>query len=299
MSFQIFTGNFAIQFLVRTLTIVTILGYASTSIAETRYALVVGNGNYNSAPLSSPTFDADAMALKLQELGYDVTIRKNLTNDLFYHEIKAFGARLRANKAPGLFYYSGHGNQINGRNYLIPVDADIRDEEDIEHRFGIRVDFIVATMEMADSRPNVVVLDACRNNPFEKNFKDGAAGMTNMTPAAGMLIAFAAAPGRTAIQVPNDLSIYTRELVKRIGEVRESGISVQELFGDVANAVFETTHGKQQPHMETAPGIPKTFILRRIVSPEVVQLQESQKLSNAPCNVANPPLVPCFFKESK
>ena len=294
-----FFSNLAIQFLVRTLPIVTILGYAPTSMAETRYALVVGNGSYNSSPLSSPAFDADAMALKLQELGYDVTIRKNLTKDLFFLEVKAFGARLRANKAPGLFYYSGHGNQINGRNYLIPVDADIRSEEDIEHRFGIRVDYIVATMESAESRPNVVVLDACRNNPFEKSFKDGAVGMTNMTPAAGMLIAFAAAPGRTAIQVPNDLSIYTRELVKRIGEVHEPGISVQELFGDVANAVFDTTRGKQQPHIETAPGIPKTFLLRRIVNPEVAQHQEPRKPSNAACNVANPPLVPCFFKESK
>ena len=226
--------------------------FPSLCYAETRYALVIGNGKYSIGELTSPMLDADAMEKILAKLNYKVVARKNLTRDRLYKEISKFGELLKKAGSTGFFYYSGHGMQVNGTNYMIPVDLEIATEHDIEEH-GVRIDSVISRMNTGKSNPNIIVLDACRNNPFEKRFKNVSTGLAEMkhTPP-GMLIAFAAAPGRVARQSPNRLSPYTAELLNQLAR---ANISLIPLFQAAQNGVWKTTDGNQEPRIEISPNL--------------------------------------------
>lgn len=170
------------------------------AFAETRIALVIGNGAYEEGPLDNPPRDAELMAETLRDLDFAVTFEKNVDQRTMKRLIAAFGDRLReTSDAVAFFYYSGHGMQVKGRNYMIPVDARIHDEPDVEID-GVSAWRVLTNMEYAQTTMNVVVLDACRNNPFEKRFKSPqeGVGLAPMQAPAGTLIAYATAPGDVA-----------------------------------------------------------------------------------------------------
>lgn len=220
--------------------------------AETRYALVIGNGGYSSAKLTSPLLDAEAMEKKLMELNYNVAMSKDLNREQFNKEIRKFEELLKKGDSTGFFYYSGHGMQVNGTNYMIPVDAEILSENDIED-YGIRIDSVLKRMTSTHSNPNIIVLDSCRNNPFEKSVKNASNGLAVMPQASpGTLIAFAAAPGRVARQSPGGLSPYTAELLNQLDKV---DLTLIPLFQAVQNAVWAATAGDQHPHIELSANL--------------------------------------------
>ena len=134
------------------------------SFSEKRIALVMGNSNYPDMPLTNPVNDAEAISHTLHTAGFDVTLKTNLNQKDMISTIRDFGERLTQGGV-ALFYYSGHGTQVKGENYLIPIGADIRKESDIELE-AVNAQRILAEMENARSRMNVVILDACRDNPF-------------------------------------------------------------------------------------------------------------------------------------
>jgi uncharacterized caspase-like protein len=144
--------------------------FSGPTAAETPIALVIGNGAYPTAPLESPSFDRRAIAQKLRNLGFSVTERQDLTRTQLFEAISQFGETLTHPDTIGLFYYSGHGIQMINRNYLVPVDPAIYSESDVE-LFGIPLDNVLQRMEIANSKPNIIILDACRDNPFEKRYK--------------------------------------------------------------------------------------------------------------------------------
>ena len=210
--------------------------------AERRVALVVGNSAYTTAPLKNPVHDASDMAQALRELGFDVVYKENLNQPDMKRAIRAWGEQLRGG-AVGLFYYAGHGVQVRGENYLVPVDAKIESEEEVEYE-GVHVGFVLAQMDSASNPMNIVILDACRNNPFARSFRSASRGLASMNAPSGTLIAYATAPGAVASDGQARNGLYTQELLK---VMRTPGLGIEEVFKRVRISVRALTQGQQTP----------------------------------------------------
>jgi len=158
-----------------------------------KFALVIGNANYAQAPLKNPVNDARAMTLELARLGFKVTALENASKTEMEEAIVAFDGALSAN-ATGLCYYAGHGVQVRGKNYLVPISATMALERHARVG-GVDVGLVTSAMEYSRSRVNFFSLDACRNNPFERSSRSDSRGLAAVDAATGTLIADATAPG--------------------------------------------------------------------------------------------------------
>jgi uncharacterized caspase-like protein len=208
-----------------------------------RVALVMGNGAYASAPaLKNPPNDARDMAATLKTLGFEVSSGVNLSQREMKRLIREFGQKLKAG-GNGLFYYAGHGVQARGRNYIIPVDADIQSEADVEDS-GVDVGLVLNYMDDAQNGLNIVILDACRNNPFARSFRSASEGLAQVDAPTGTLIAYATAPGRVAADGAGENGLYTSELLKAM---RLQGLTATDMFMQVRAEVMKRTGNKQVP----------------------------------------------------
>lgn len=169
------------------------IAVATVAMAETRTALVIGNGAYQDAPLRNPANDARDMAAKLRELGFQVIERIDADRQTMRQALREFEQQLRQQRGVGLFYYAGHGVQLKGQNYLIPVGVDIRQEFEIPDE-GVDAEAVLRAMEAAGNGFNIVILDARRNNPFTRSL--GSRGLARMDGPAGTFIAYATGPWR-------------------------------------------------------------------------------------------------------
>lgn len=209
---------------------------------EARLALVVGNATYPSAPLRNPANDARAMAQALRGLGFEVLAHENVGQKALLRAIIEFGDRLQGGGV-GLFFYAGHGIQVGGRNYLIPVDAAIRSEAEVEVE-AVDVARVLARMETAKNRLNVVILDACRDNPFGRSFRSSARGLASIDAPSGTILAYATAPGKTARDGEGTNGLYTGELLKAM---QVPGLKIEDVFKRVRDALQRQTQGEQVP----------------------------------------------------
>lgn len=211
--------------------------------SEQRLALVIGNSDYRSSPLTNPVNDARAMAIQLTALGFTVIKKENATLAEMMSSVRDFGNQL-TNGGVGLFYYAGHGIQSKGQNFLVPVDSDIRNEDELSTR-AYNANEVLAKMDTADNRINMVILDACRDNPFARSFRSGGRGLAGMdqTPK-GTLVAYATSPGSTASDGVGANGLYTAQLLRAMAE---PGIKLEEVFKRVRNDVMEYSNGKQVP----------------------------------------------------
>ncbi len=207
-----------------------------------RVALVIGNGAYETVPLKNPVNDASDMAQVLRTLGFDVIHRENVNLVDMKRAIRAFGEQIRKSGV-ALFYYAGHGIQVNGRNYLVPTGATIEREEEVEYE-TVDVGFVLAQMEDSESQTKVVILDACRNNPFARRFRSVTRGLASITAPSGTLIAYATAPGSVAADGRERNGVYTQELLTNI---QAPGLGAEDVFKRVRIAVRERTRGQQTP----------------------------------------------------
>ncbi len=224
------------------LLIVLLCSLYPTYAAGERVALVIGNAEYKVSPLDNPDNDADSMSAALEKLGFRVIKGKNLSRQKIRESIRKFGKALRTAEV-GLFYYAGHGIQYSGENYLIPVNADIQEEFEIKDE-AISASSVLRSMENAGNPVNVVILDACRNNPFAKNFRSSSRGLLSMDGPNGSLIAFATGPGNVAADGSGENGLYTQHLLKYMNE---PGLKLEEVFKKVRIAVSAETDGKQVP----------------------------------------------------
>lgn len=213
-----------------------------TSPTEQRVALVIGNAAYKDSPLINPINDARDMAAALRGLGFEVIFGENLSQTEMKRNIRVFGEKIR-NGGVGLFYYAGHGIQVKGSNYLIPVNATITTEEEIEYE-SVDAGLVLAQMEAARNRLNIVILDACRNNPFARSFRSTQKGLASIDAPSGTLIAYATAPGSVASDGAGRNGLYTQELLK---QMKQPGLSIEQLFKQVRASVRRQTEGKQTP----------------------------------------------------
>jgi formylglycine-generating enzyme required for sulfatase activity len=227
------------------LLIAMMLVSSALQAAETRIALVIGNSDYSSGPLPNPANDAKLLGDALTSLGFDVIARRNADQITMKRAIQEFGSRLeRAGPgAVGLFYYAGHGVQLSGRNYLIPTTARIEREGDVEIE-AVSADWVIEQMRYARNRLNIVILDACRNNPFTRSMRSVDRGLATMDAPAGILIAYSTAPGAVAADGAGRNSPYTEALTQAMRDMHEP---VEQVFKHVRVGVMTATAGKQVP----------------------------------------------------
>ena len=223
---------------------------AARSQYHKKLALIMGNSTYrHGGALRNPVNDARAMSSKLKGLGFEVIYYENITQSDMKRAIDNFGERLRGYDV-GLFYYAGHGIQYKGQNYIIPIEANLKSERQVEYDC-IAADRVLAFMEHAQSDVNIIILDACRNNPFERSWRrtvDGA-GLAFMNAPVGSMIAYATSPGTTASDGTGQNGLYTAALLKHMGT---QGMTIEQMFKRVRVDVEKNSKGKQVPWESTS-----------------------------------------------
>jgi len=200
-----------------------------------RYALVIGNSDYKHAtPLTNPVNDARAVCDKLRALQFEVDCRENIQRrGDFRAAVGAFIKRIR-NTDVALFYYAGHGLELEGENYLIPTGADIRSRTYVEDE-AVRVNFVLAELGMANARLSIIILDACRNNPFARSIRSVGSGLAAPSNVpSGSIIIFPTSPGQTALDGDGVNGVFTSHLLQHI---TTTGISIEEMFKRVIHGV--------------------------------------------------------------
>jgi WD40 repeat protein len=214
----------------------------SDTSSQKRLALVIGNGNYTNSTLANPENDAREIKRALAIYGFDVIEYENLNQSQIKKAMDEFGEKLK-NYDVGLFFYAGHGIQSKGYNYLIPVDASLRSEEQVEYDC-VQADRIVGLMEASGTKVNIIILDACRNNPFERSWTRASSGkgLAYMNAPSGTLIAYATAPGSTASDGSGQNGLYTSAILESI---KIPNITILQMFQNVRSIVSQKS-GKQQ-----------------------------------------------------
>ncbi|MBA4358203.1 MAG: hypothetical protein C0405_10830 [Desulfovibrio sp.] len=210
--------------------------------AQRRVALIIGNGAYPTAPLRNPVNDARDMAGALRTLGFEVILRENASLRQMEDAVDELWARLKGGGA-GLFFFAGHGLQVAGRNFLVPVDARLSAEQDVKYRC-MDAGLVLGRMENAGNGLNIVILDACRNNPYARSFRNTQEGLAKMDAPKGSLVAYATAPDSVAADGTGKNGIYTGQLLRHL---RTPGLGIEELFKRVRIDVLAATGEKQVP----------------------------------------------------
>ncbi len=220
-----------------------------------RIALVIGNSAYKQSPLKNPVGDARAVAASLRGLGYDVNLRENTTLRDLIEALRVFSLRA-PRSAVRMLFYAGHGVQVKGRNYLLPIDVDPQSPEDVA-RQGADVGELVDRLSQIEHGANIIMLDACRVNPFAGGVVVGPdgrrlkfrgstpGGLAPVDAPVGTLVAFSTAPNGVALDgAGSDHSVYTRHLLDRIAT---PGLPIEKLLKQVRIAVAKDTDRVQVP----------------------------------------------------
>lgn len=239
---------------------------APLSAAE-RIALIMGNGNYGVvSPLDNPTNDARLMADTLEKLGFQVTMLLDADQNEMKRGISQFGRALRnaGTDATGLFYYAGHGVQSFGTNYLLPVDVEVSDPADLD-LVAVEAQSVLRQMYSARNKTNIVILDACRNNPFSEipEFNDN--GLAEMQAPTGTFLAYATAPGGVALDGLEGNSPFTQAVARLMPQ---PGLPIEQMFKQVRVEVIEKTNNQQTPWDASSLTSDFTFAQAEVQSPE-------------------------------
>ena len=206
--------------------------------AQKRVALVIGNADYqNISRLANSANDAVLMSETLKKLGFEVLSFTNLDRRTMTDKIYDFGDKLKEENAVGLFYYAGHGLQVNGTNYLVPVSAKVQREQEVDDEC-VSIDKVLGQMEYAGNDLNIIILDACRNNPFAAVSRSatGDGGLAQMNAPKGTFVAYATAPGKTASDGTGQNGLYTEQLAKTLSI---PGLKIEDVFKNVRNEVYK------------------------------------------------------------
>ena len=213
-----------------------------------RYALVIGNSNYDFAPLKNPVNDARDVAKNLRKLRYKTTLATDLNPAQFRDTVATFYRSIAEDNAVSVFYYAGHGIQLQNTNYLIPVDAPIQNPHELV-KSAYSINDLLAELGQSLSNQNIIILDACRNNPFRKTasvttqLREIQAGLALVEPPASTLIAYATEPGNIAEDGRGRNGTYTQALLKHFTRSE----TAEELFKKVRKDVLQATDNRQTP----------------------------------------------------
>jgi hypothetical protein len=230
--------------------LLVLLSWCPLAHAERRIALVVGNSGYQHARLANPSNDAQLMADTLKSLGFTLVgdgAQIDLDKGKLDAAVQSFGKLLQSADV-ALFYFAGHGVQVS--NYLVPVNANVAREADVGFQM-LDINLVLQQMHGAGTRLNVIILDACRNNPFVgRGLRAAEGGLAQMRAPEGTLISYATQPGSVAQDGDNGNSPYTRALAETL---KRPGLGLFDVFNEVGLAVQRTTGGAQQPWVSASP----------------------------------------------
>jgi hypothetical protein len=218
----------------------------SALLRAPRRALVIGNGSYRVAPLKNPANDARAMGEALKAVGFEVTLALDLPREQMLAAARDYTASLARAKPIGLFYYAGHGMQLAWRNYLLPVDAKIERQEDVP-KACLDVNTVIEGIGRAANPMNVIVLDACRDNPFGRDWRER--GLSQLDAPAGTFLAYATSPGNVASDGAGANGLYTENLLR---EMRVPEAKIEDVFKRVRLGVRRSSSGAQVPWESTS-----------------------------------------------
>lgn len=247
---------------------------SSNAAREGRFALVIGNASYPVGALQNPINDARDISRILKTLDFEVETRLDIGKSNISETIKNFYQRLTDRDAVSLFYYAGHAIQLNNTNYLVPVDADIGDLSDLDEE-AYSFNQLLANMHEARSRTNIVILDACRNNPFDAQKTAGddrglaseqvnsSGGLAPIDAPPGTFIAYATEPGRVAKDGAGRNGTYTKYLLKYLS----LPVGIEKMFKTVRAAVMQETGNSQVPWEHSS--LYRDFLFKRDEASEV------------------------------
>lgn len=241
-------------------------------VAEPRTALVIGNANYPQGRLGNPRQDAELMASTLASVGFTVTTVLDADLATMQGAIRDFARRLRAADGIGLFYYAGHGVQVDGENFLIPIGADIGDAREVALS-AVNLGEILKAMDHGAAPLNIAILDACRDNPFGAAGRGIGGGLAPVSAPSGTLIAYSTAPGQVALDGVGHNSPYTEALAS---EVPAAGVALEEVFRRTRRKVLEATQGRQTP-WEHSSLTAEFFFRPKTAEPEASQHPDRAK----------------------
>ncbi|EGB16123.1 peptidase C14 caspase catalytic subunit p20 [Pseudodesulfovibrio mercurii] len=210
--------------------------------APQKTALVIGNSAYPGMPLANPVHDATDVGRELEGLGFRVTLLTDGTRRQMENAVRKLSRQL-ADGGVGLFYFAGHGIQVNGENYLIPVDADIETEADVPYE-AVSAGRILDHLKLAGNQMNIIILDACRNNPFARSMRSETTGLARMDAPTGSIMAYATAPGSVAADGEGRNGVYTKNL---LAAMNTPGLDIYDTFMQVRRGVIRDTGGRQTP----------------------------------------------------
>jgi uncharacterized caspase-like protein len=214
-----------------------------------RLALVIGNSAYRDAPLVNPGNDAQAMAGLFGQAGFTVDSRLNATRADMMAAIERFGAAIRRPEIKQVvFYYAGHGVQLDWRNYLLPVDAEVDSAEQVKQRC-VDLGQLLSQLGAAKDKTFIIILDACRNNPFGNAYKPEQKGLSQFDAPVGSLIAYATSPGNVASDGSGKNGLYTENLLR---ELSQRGTRIEDALKRVRLNVRLTSRGAQIPWETTS-----------------------------------------------
>ena len=226
--------------------------YLDDRRVDRKIALVIGNAAYKKGPLENPVNDANLIAESLEKLDFEVELYNNLSSrDEMLDAIKDFG-RKRKNYEVAFVYYAGHGIQLNNENYLLPVNEEFEFEDDVEDN-GVSMQRVLRYLESTrENQLNFIVLDACRDNPFESNWNKTrslkGAGLAKTPPPTGSLIAFSTDHGQTAADGDGGNSLYSQALAEKL---LEENVSIEQVFKNVRTEVLKLSGDTQSPVEES------------------------------------------------
>ncbi len=237
---------------------------STATLAESRVALVVGNANYETKKLKNARNDAELMARTLIDAGFDVLTVFDGGAAEMRSAVTEFGRRLKVPDTVALFFYAGHGVQADGENYLVPLAADISDMTEVALN-SVSLSDVLKTMARSESRMNIVILDACRDNPYSATTRAIAqGGLAPVVAPSGTLIGYATAPGEVARDGDGDNSPYSAALAANISL---AGLTLEEVFRNARRRVIETTSGRQVP-WEHSSLVGEFFFKPKLTRPE-------------------------------
>lgn len=212
-----------------------------------RLALVIGNASYPRGMLKNPLHDADDMTRALRQSGFSVMELRDASLQQMRSAVRQFGDRMAANDV-GLVYYSGHGVEIQGHNYFVPVNADIQREDEVVEQ-SLDVGMILDKMASAQKGVNILIVDACRDNPFGHGLRSASVGLGSMEPPSGTLIAYSTSPGKVAADGEGRNSPFTHHLLLAMQEPNKP---IEQVFKEVRRAVQQETRNAQIPWETTS-----------------------------------------------
>ncbi len=259
---------------------------------QEQLALVIGNNQYKYRPLANPVNDAIEVAQVLDQMDFEVTLETDLNQVAMGQAIRDFGIKLSNTPGIGLFYFAGHGVQVDGQNYLLPIDNNkIIDKYSLK-AYAIDLETLLARMGDARNRLNIIILDACRDDPFRGAGRSLGRGLARIQSISGSIIAFATAPGKTAsdISIGENHGLFTKYLLNGLKRAHQKHQRIDDMFMQIRNGVLQESGGDQEPWYSASLNAPFCFGgCRQTMENVVVAPQEpSPQVSVPPVTTPEP-----------